>query len=407
MKSKNYKWIIWGILVLAYVVVFFHRLAAGVVKEDLMSTFGISATTFGVIGSLYFYAYMFMQIPSGILADTIGAKRTVTLGTLVAGIGSLIFGFASNVPMVFIGRTLVGLGVSVVFISILKILADWFEPENFGRMSGITSFVGNMGGILAQTPLALFVALYDWRMAFIAMGGITLVISLMCKVLIIDKPHDEGEKPHVDIWGGLKTVMKNKYTWPGFFVFAGQFGAFGAMTGTWGRSYMSDVYQLSKVDSANYMAIMVLGMALGSVATGMISDKIKLKKMPMMIVALVNVLCWGMFLFLNVPLSMIGILLFIMGWSSSSFVLSWGCAKEVNPKNITGIATSVVNMGGFFGAAITPVIMGRIFDSYAVIDASVYLSAFMVCFVASVIGFIATLFVKETHCVNIYETLKN
>ncbi len=76
IKNKNsYKWIIWGVLALAYVVVFFHRLAAGVVKEDLMSSFDMNATTFGVVGSLYFYAYMFMQIPSGILADALGAKK--------------------------------------------------------------------------------------------------------------------------------------------------------------------------------------------------------------------------------------------------------------------------------------------------------------------------------------------
>ncbi|MCH4886066.1 MFS transporter [Acidaminobacter sp. JC074] len=399
--KKNLKWIIWGVLALAYVVVFFHRLAAGVVKEDLMQTFSISSTTFGLIGSLYFYAYMFMQIPSGILADTLGAKRTVTYGTLVAGIGSLVFGFASNVVMIFIGRILVGLGVSVIFISLLKILADWFEPENFGRMSGITSFVGNMGGILAQTPLALVVAAFSWRHAFIGMGLVTLVICLMCKLIIVDKKKEVSEK--VDIKKGLLIVIKNKHTWPGFVVFAGLFGAFASMTGTWGRAYMSDVYGLTKVSSANYMAIMVLGMALGSIVTGMVSDKVKLKKMPMVVLASINVISWGFFVLVNLPLQMIGPLLFVMGWTTSAFVLSWGAAKEVNPKEITGISTSVVNMGGFFGAAIVPVIMGRIFDSYAFIDAGAYKTAFLVCLFSSLFGLVGTFFIKETHCENIYD----
>lgn len=405
MNNKSYKWVIWGILALAYVIVFFHRLAAGVVKEDLMSTFQISSTTFGLIGSLYFYAYMFMQIPSGILADSLGAKKTATLGTLVAGIGSVIFGFAPNVTMIFIGRTTVGLGVSVIFISLLKILSEWFEPESFGKMSGITSFIGNMGGILAQTPLALMVAAFTWRKSFIAIGGVTLVISLLCFTLIKNSPNEvEKKNEKIDIKGGLKIVLKNKYTWPGFFVFAGLFGAFASMTGTWGRSYMSEIYGLSKVDSANYMVIMILGMAIGSIIIGQLSDRIRLKRIPMFVFALINVISWIIFVYTNLSLSVVGILLFVMGFSTSAFVLSWGCSKEVNPPNITGISTSVVNMGGFFGAAIAPVVMGKIIDNLGT-DASAYKAAFTVCVVCSVIGFVATLFVKETRCKNVYEDI--
>lgn len=114
-KLMGYRWVVWGVLALAYVIVFFHRLAAGVVKDDLIREFNISGTTFANLGSTYFYAYMIMQIPSGMLADSLGARKTVTIGTLVAGIGSAIFGFASTIAMAFFGRLLVGLGVSVEY----------------------------------------------------------------------------------------------------------------------------------------------------------------------------------------------------------------------------------------------------------------------------------------------------
>lgn len=74
-KVESYRWVVWTILAAVYVFVTFHRMSAGVVKNDLESTFNIGAAQFANIGAMYFYAYFIMQIPSGILADKIGPKK--------------------------------------------------------------------------------------------------------------------------------------------------------------------------------------------------------------------------------------------------------------------------------------------------------------------------------------------
>lgn len=421
-KLMKYRWVVWGVLALAYVIVFFHRLAAGVVKDDLISEFNISGTTFANLGSTYFYAYMIMQIPSGMLADSLGARKTVTIGTLIAGIGSVVFGLASTIGMAFFGRLLVGLGVSVVFISILKVQSKWFKESEFGTMSGITSFVGNMGGIIAQTPLALMVAAITWRYSFVVIGGFSVIIAVLCYVLVRNTPAEmnlpsieeiEGrelttkstEKPN--LMSGLLKVITNPRTWPGFVLFAGFFGAFVSMTGTWGRSYMVDVYNVSKVSASNYMMAAVLGMAIGSIVIGKISDKIKKRKLPMLIFAVVYTICWGIIVFVGggkPPIAILMPLLFVLGFTCSAFVLGWACSKEVNPPEIAGISTSVVNIGGFFGAAILPPLLGRVFDKFgtSLPPIEIYQKAFMYCFVSAVIGFVFTFFIKETNCRNIY-----
>lgn len=71
-KIKNfklYRLMVFGVLILAYMAVFFHRLAVGIVREDLIMEFNMSNIAFANLSSTYFYAYMLMQIPSGILAD--------------------------------------------------------------------------------------------------------------------------------------------------------------------------------------------------------------------------------------------------------------------------------------------------------------------------------------------------
>ena len=71
------------------------------IKNELEEDFSIGAAQFANIGSMYFYAYFIMQIPSGILADKFGPKITVTIFSLLAAAGSVIFGLAPviNVTM--------------------------------------------------------------------------------------------------------------------------------------------------------------------------------------------------------------------------------------------------------------------------------------------------------------------
>lgn len=422
-KLMSYRWIVWGVLALAYVIVFFHRLAVGVVRDELVNAFNITGATFGNLGSTYFYAYMLMQIPSGMLADSLGARKTVTVGTLVAGIGSIVFGYAPTIFWAFVGRLLVGLGVSVVFISILKIQSEWFKESEFGTMSGITSFVGNLGGVLAKAPLVIMVGYLTWRVSFAVIGVISIVIAALCYMFARNTPTDMGLPSIAEIEGkgirkssdrkpdlikGLMKVISNPKTWPGFVVFAGFFGAFVTLSGSWGEAYLTEVYDIPKVKAASYTMAAVLGLAIGSIIIGKFSDSIKKRKAPMMTFGIIYVACWGILVFFNggkAPISILMPLLFVLGFTCPTFVLGWACAKEVNPPEIAGISTSVVNIGGFFGAAILPPLLGKVFDSYggSLPPVELYHKAFMYSFISAAIGFVFTFLVKETNCRNIYK----
>ncbi len=422
-KVKVYRWVIWGTLCLVYVIVFFHRLAVGVVKADLTEAFHISATSFANLGSAYFYAYLLMQIPTGMLADTLGVRITVTAGTLLSGMGSVIFGFAPNIYIAFLGRLLVGVGVSVVFISILKIQTQWFYEKEFATISGLTVFAGNMGGALAQTPLVILVSLLTWRNSFTAIGVITCLMAVMCFLTVRNRPADVGlpsinelegkttKAGKVKITKALFTVCRNPYTWPAFFMFAGFYGAFQALSGTWGQSYLMAVYGMSNVQAANYLVVTVLGFSAASVLIGRFSDKILKRKLPMLIFGTIYLLSWMVTVFWNggkPPVEVLGILFFVLGFSGAAFVLGWACGKEVNDPGYAGISTSVINTGGFLGAAVVPVILGRVIDKYTGLISiqQVYNKAFLICFLSTVMGYVFIFLIKETGCKNIYGKIR-
>lgn len=415
-KMMQYRWLVWGLLAIAYIIVFFHRLAAGAVKDDLMMDLNLSETAFASLGAMYFYAYMFMQIPVGFLVDSLGARKTVTIGSLFAAVGSIMFGLAPTAFMAFAGRFIVGLGVSVVFISTLKILSNWYEESEFGTMSGITSFVGNMGGLIAQTPLVWMVSMFTWRNTFIAIGVVTLFITILIYVFVRNTPQEKGfpgltnqtstakGKEEINLVSALIKVVTNWRTWPPFIIFASFFGAFTVLSGFYGTSYMVDVYGLEKDIAANYMMAAVLGLAIGSIVIGKVSDYLKKRKLPMLISGGLLLCSWSILIFAGggqPPIGIMGILFFILGLSTSTFVLGWACGKELNDPKYAGISTSVVNMGGFFGSAVLPTFVGKALAGGH--DVMAYNTAFKIAYGCVVIGFLAIFLVKETHCKNIYK----
>jgi sugar phosphate permease len=410
-KVLNYRWLVWGILCLCYIVVFFQRLSVGVVRSDLEQAFNLSAVGFGNLISAYFYAYMIMQIPTGILADSLGPKITVTIGILLGGVGSILFGLAPNIQIAFIARLLVGAGVAVIYVCILKVISNWFYVSEFATMVGITSFIGNLGAIIAQAPLVFLVSILNWRNTFILIGAISILLGIITYAITSNSPEDKGwpslnkkdTTEKINIKDSFIKVCKNKYTWPPFILFTGMYGAFVGLTGGWGMSYLKDVYKMTNIQSSNYITIALVGVAIGSIIMGKISDKLGKRKLPIIVFNLISLICWFVLVFGNVDKNLLLIIMFIIGFSTSSFVLSWPCGKEVNDPKVAGISTSIVNMGGFLGSAILPPIMGKIIDMYSKTMSiqQTYEKAFIVAIVFVSISLIASLTIKETNCKNI------
>lgn len=418
MKAANYnrtKWTIWAVLALAFVVVFFHRYSTAVVAEDLASELNLTGTQLSNLASMYFWAYAIMQIPNGILIDYIGPRKTTSLGMLLAGIGSLIFAFAPNITVAYIGRLLVGVGVAGVFVSILKIQAVWFKREEFPMITGYSSLVGNFGGVLATTPLAMLVLAIGWRYSFIVISVVSLLFYGLIMTLVKDHPREIGfEAPNGDppasqesFWVGLVKVLKNPYTWPNFFILFTLMGAITSFSGLWGVPYLMHIYELSRGQASQYVLLLTTGIMVGSVIIGTIAKKIGRIKIVILTGASIFTLIWFYIIVIangQPPLWQLPVLYLILGITAVSFILSFTNAKEVNNPHLAGTATSVANVGGFLGGALLNIFVGYILDlnwdgvlvnGARVYSLGAYKLAFTVFLAMGVFALIATLIQKE------------
>jgi MFS family permease len=163
----------------AFFLSFFHRVSTGAIADDLQRELSIGAAALGTLGATYYYVYALMQIPAGALADSLGPRATLTGGVLVAGAGSVAFGLASGFASALVARTLIGLGVSVIFVCTLKLHANWFSEGRFATAAGATNVAGIAGAFAATVPLAWLVSLTPWRNVFVAIGIVSLVLAMV------------------------------------------------------------------------------------------------------------------------------------------------------------------------------------------------------------------------------------
>jgi len=400
--------VVFGIVLASFVLSFFHRTAPAAIAGELTRAFAINSAVLGTLAATYFYVYTVLQIPVGVLADTLGPRRILAAGSLIAGAGSLAFALAPSWEFAAAGRTLVGIGVSVAFIAILKVSAVWFPADRFATLNGVTMFAGNLGAVVAGAPLAWIVTQTSWRTVFVALAGLSAALGIATWMRVRDRPEALGFPPvHAAPAGpaatvhwtrALGAVLGNGRTWPGFFVNVGIGGSYLAFAGLWAVPFLADTYGMSRVAAAQHASLLLLGVAFGSMIVGIVSDRSGSRRGVMRVYTLLYALSWLPWLLkVQWPLAATLAWFLLMGLLIPGFTLSWTIAKEVNRPEHSGIATSVVNVGIFLGTGILQPAAGWVLDrGRAAGDlAGAWERALLLLAGAAAFGALCTLFVRE------------
>lgn len=410
-------WTICGLGALLYLFAFYQRVAPAVMTDQLMADFAIGGAALGNLSAFYFYAYVVMQIPTGLMADRWGPRRVLAGGAGVAALGSLLFAFAPDFGWTGFGRLLVGASVAVAFVSTLKLASHWFPPQKYALASGMVLFMGVVGGVMAGVPLRMLVESFGWRMVMGSAGIFATLLCIAIWLFVRDDPtergyashhHDGGgTHRHPPILAGLVQVLSYRNIWLLMLMPIGFSGAVLTFAGLWGVPWLRQVHGLDPKAAAAVTSALLVAWALGGPILGSWSQRLGRRKPLYLISGAVATAGWFAVIFLAPPLWLMVVLLAITGFASGNIIIGFAWAKESLPMRLTGTASGVVNVGPLMGGMLLQPGVGWLLDrgwggqlagGARLYDAATWQASFSLMFVAVVIALALVPFVRETRC---------
>ncbi len=413
-------WFIWGLGALFYLAGFFQRVAPGVMTQELMQGFNISASGLGHLSALYFYSYVAMQIPTGILADTLGPRKLLTTGCMVAGLGTILFALSPGFFMAGLGRLLIGGSVAVAFVGLLKLSSSWFPKKFYAFVAGNALSIGLIGAVSAGPPLRFLMDTFNWRWVIFTTGIMTLILGGLIWFIVRDWPQEKGYPGFTDktsqpgalsirsIWQNLFKVFKYRNVWLLFIIPGGIVGALLTFSGLWGVPYLISHHELSPGKAASLTSCLLIGWAMGGPIFGWLSDQMGKRKPLYIMGSLFVAVGWALILF-NESLSFyqLGIALWVTGFFSGCMIISFAFAAESVPRALSGTVSGLTNMGVMMGPMLLQPVVGKILDHYwtggmaqgvRIYSLKAYETGFIPMMAWVVLSVVLLFFTRETHC---------
>jgi len=413
-------WFIWGLGALFYLAGFFQRVAPAVMTQELMQDFNISASGLGHLSGLYFYAYVAMQIPTGILADTLGPRKILTAGCLVAGMGTLLFALSPGFFWAGLGRLLIGGSVAVAFVGLLKLSSSWFPKKIYAFVAGNALSIGLIGAVTAGPPLRFLMDTFHWRQVIGVTGVMTLVLGGLIWFVVRDWPQEKGYPGFTKkiptpaslsvrkIRQGLFNVLQYRNTWLLFVIPGGIVGCILTFSGLWGVPYLVSHYQMNPGRASALSSVLLIGWAMGAPVFGWLSDRMGSRKPLYIAGSMVVALGWSLILFReSLSFYQLVMVFSVTGFFSGCMILSFAFAMESVPLSLSGTVSGLINMGVMMGPMLLQPVVGRILDNnwtgQMVNGVRVYsLDAYEVGFIPMmawiILSVLLLFFTKETHC---------
>jgi sugar phosphate permease len=411
-------WSVWGLGALLYLIGFYQRVAPAVMTDRLMADFALGAAALGNMSAFYFYSYVAMQIPTGIIADRWGPRRLLTLGAGVAALGTALFSFAPTLFWANAGRLLIGASVAVAFVSMLKLATRWFKPSQFALASGVALFCGVVGGVVAGVPLRMLVESYGWRPVMMVTAIVTAALCVAIWLFVRDDPAERGYASHApapaahaahhaSVWHGLMQVLSYRNTWILVIVPIGVAGSVLTFAGLWGVPYLKQVHGLDTKAAAAITSSLLIAWALGGPILGALSERIGRRKPIYVVTTVIALIGWGIIIFMPLPIwALVGVLI-VSGFACGNLIIGFAFAKESVPTRLMGTVSGVCNMGPLMGGMFLQPGVGWILDrnwlgntvgGARVYDAAAYQAGFSLIFACMALSLVLILFVRETHC---------
>ncbi|MBA2653560.1 MAG: MFS transporter [Gammaproteobacteria bacterium] len=370
-ESKYAPWVVCFIASLFFFYEFIQMNMFNAMNAQLMQEFSLTAAMLGKLSASYFYANVLFLVPAGLILDRFSTKKIIIIALTVCVAGTFSFSLARNIELVTLCRFLTGIGSAFCFLSCIRLASRWFPRQRMALISGLIVTMAMVGGMIAQAPLTLLVNSTGWRAAlqFDAMLGMGIIVLIF--IFVRDFPAhmrsefdtDRQELKQYGNWQSMKHAFLSRQNWfCGIYTSLLNLPLF-LLGGLWGSLYLNSVHHLTRTDSTIVTSMIFLGTIVGSPMMGWLSDKLETRKKPMIVGAIASSIVVALIMFSsNLTLPILLLLFFLLGWTTSTQVISYPVVTESNQRMLTATCVSVVSLCAISGGAIFEPLFGWLMD---------------------------------------------
>ena len=358
--KKAYPWIIWTIAASFFFYKYLLQVSPSVMTADLMKAFQINAAGLGNLSAFYFYSYLLMQIPVGIMLDKYSPRVLTSIAIFVCSISTYVFSQTDSLWLACISRAFMGAGAAFAAVSCFKIAALWFKPKRFALVSGMFMTAAMLGAVGGQMPLSILVQHVGWRMALEVVGAMGIVLGVVYYLVLRDKSTQNIHelKNQEKICSLLERIIINKQAWALSLYSGLAFAPVSVFGGLWGVPFLEKAYSLSRTDAAFAISFIFVGFAAGAPFWGWLSDYIQRRKPVLFFGTFSALLC--LLVVLYSPGQFLGslvILLFLFGFGASGFFTSFAMIRELFPLILVATVLGIMNtFNSVFEALFEPLV---------------------------------------------------
>lgn len=406
-----YPWIVWFVAAGFFFYKYLVQVSPSVMTNDLMRTFHVNGAGLGHLSAFYFYAYLCMQIPVGMMLDKYSPRLLTTIAILVCSVSTLIFSQTTTLQWACMSRALMGAGAAFAAVSCFKLAAVWFAPKRFALVSGLFMTAAMLGAVGGQMPLSVLVQEMGWRLALEIVGIIGIGLGLIYFIIIRDKPMSVDASrfvEHPPAWDSLAYILKNTQAWLLSLYSGFAFAPVSVFGGLWGVPFLETAHRLSKTQAALAASSIFIGFAIGAPFLGWLSDHMGRRKPILFFGTALALVCLTIVLY-SPPLSLTIIMLLLasFGLGASGFFTSFAMIRELFPMMLVATVLGIMNtfdsicealFEPFVGALLDMTWRGESLHGVHQFSLNGYHLALLVLPLSLVLALIMLVFIQETHC---------
>jgi len=360
-------WIVFGGAVFAYLIGVTQRTSFGVLSVDATERFHVNAATVSTVAVVQIVVYAALQIPVGILVDRIGPRTLIVCGAVVMAAGQAVLAFSPSIGPAIFARVLVGMGDAATFVSVIRMLPNWFGGRLLPQLSQWVGIIGQLGQIVSAVPFALVLHSLGWQPGLLIASGASVVAAAVALGLVRrgEPPAATSPVPTGGVLQQLGASIRRPGTQLGFWAHLVGGTVPTLMSIMWGYPFLTAGLGYDVPTAATVFSLLVLGSVLAGPVVGILVARFPLRRSNL-VLGLVTVI---FLLFAAVlawpgtpPIGLVAALFIAIGTGGPGSLVGFDLARTFNPSHALGSASGIVNVGGFLGGFISMLLIGVALD---------------------------------------------